>query len=44
VPDCLRLKSSRLGGGLQMAQDYGQQLALKLAQGAGGAMGAEEAS
>jgi flavorubredoxin len=44
VPDCLRLKSSRLGGGLQMAQDYGRQLALKLAQGAGGATGAEEAS
>ena len=31
VPDCLRLKSSRLGGGLQMAQEYGRQLALKLA-------------
>jgi flavorubredoxin len=30
VPDCLRLKSSRLGGGLQMAQEYGRQLAQKL--------------
>lgn len=28
--DCLRLKSSRLGGGLQMAQEYGRQLARKL--------------
>ncbi len=27
----LRLKSSRLGGGVQMAQDYGRQLAQKLA-------------
>lgn len=27
LPDCLRLKSSRLGGGLQMAQEYGRQLA-----------------
>lgn len=31
VADSLRLKSSRLGGGLQMAQDYGRQLAQKLA-------------
>lgn len=29
--DSLRLKSSRLGGGVQMAQDYGRQLAQKLA-------------
>ncbi len=28
--DCLRLKSSRLGGGLQMAHEYGRQLARKL--------------
>lgn len=27
----LRLKSSRLGGGVQMAQDYGRQMAQKLA-------------
>jgi hypothetical protein len=26
----LRLKSSKLGGGLQMAQDYGRQIAKKL--------------
>jgi flavorubredoxin len=31
VADCLRLKSSNLGGGVQMAQDYGRQLAQKLA-------------
>jgi flavorubredoxin len=30
VPDCLRLKSSVLGGGVQMAQDYGRQLAQKI--------------
>jgi flavorubredoxin len=30
VADCLRLKSSNLGGGVQMAQDYGRQLAKKL--------------
>jgi len=30
VADCLRLKSSNLGGGVQMAQDYGRQLAQKL--------------
>jgi flavorubredoxin len=30
VADCLRLKSSLLGGGVQMAQDYGRQLAQKL--------------
>ena len=30
VGDTLRLKSSSLGGGLQMAQDYGRQVAKKL--------------
>jgi len=30
VADCLRLKSSLLGGGVQMAQEYGRQLAQKL--------------
>jgi len=30
VGDTLRLKSSSLGGGLTMAQDYGRQLAAKL--------------
>jgi flavorubredoxin len=30
VPDCLRLKTSSLGGGVQMAQEYGRQLAQKL--------------
>jgi flavorubredoxin len=30
LPDCLRLKSSRLGGGLQMAQEYGRRLAQSL--------------
>lgn len=30
VADSLRLKSSRLGGGVQMAQAYGRQLAQKL--------------
>ena len=30
VGDTLRLKSSSLGGGLQMAQDYGRQIAKKL--------------
>lgn len=30
VADCLRLKSSNLGGGVQMAQEYGRQLAEKL--------------
>jgi flavorubredoxin len=30
VADCLRLKTSNLGGGVQMAQDYGRQLAQKL--------------
>jgi flavorubredoxin len=30
VGDCLRLKSSNLGGGVQMAQEYGRQLAQKL--------------
>ncbi len=30
VGDCLRLKSSSLGGGLQMAQEYGRQVAKKL--------------
>jgi flavorubredoxin len=30
VGDCLRLKSSSLGGGVQMAQEYGRQLARKL--------------
>jgi flavorubredoxin len=30
VGDCLRLKSSSLGGGVNMAQEYGRQLAQKL--------------
>jgi len=30
VADCLRLKTSSLGGGVQMAQDYSRQLAQKL--------------
>jgi NAD(P)H dehydrogenase (quinone) len=30
VSDPLRLKSSTLGGGLQMAQDYGREIAKKL--------------
>jgi flavorubredoxin len=30
VADCLRLKTSNLGGGVQMAQDYGRQLAKQL--------------
>lgn len=30
VGDTLRLKSSSLGGGLQMAQDYGRQIGKKL--------------
>ena len=30
VADCLRLKTSSLGGGVQMAQDYGRQLAKQL--------------
>lgn len=30
VADSLRLKSSNLGGGVQMAQEYGRQLAQKL--------------
>ena len=30
VGDTLRLKSSSLGGGLTMAQDYGRQIAAKL--------------
>jgi flavorubredoxin len=30
VADCLRLKSSTLGGGVQMAQEYGRQIAKKL--------------
>jgi flavorubredoxin len=30
VADCLRLKTSSLGGGVQMAHDYGRQLAQKL--------------
>ena len=29
VGDCLRLKSSSLGGGIQMAQDYGRGIAKK---------------
>jgi len=32
VGDTLRLKSSSLGGGLQMAQDYGREIAKKLDQ------------
>jgi flavorubredoxin len=31
VGNPLRLKSSKLGGGMQMAQDYGRQIATKLA-------------
>jgi len=30
VGDCLRLKSSSLGGGVNMAQEYGRQVAKKL--------------
>ena len=30
VGDTLRLKSSTLGGGLQMAQDYGREIAIKI--------------
>ncbi|MCP4626829.1 MAG: FprA family A-type flavoprotein [bacterium] len=30
VGDTLRLKSSSLGGGLQMAQDYGREIAIKI--------------
>ena len=30
VGDCLRLKSGNLGGGVQMAQEYGRQIAMKL--------------
>lgn len=30
VADTLRLKSSTLGGGIQMAQDYGREIAKKL--------------
>jgi flavorubredoxin len=30
VADCLRLKSSLLGGGVNMAQEYGRQLAQQL--------------
>jgi len=30
VGDCLRLKSGNLGGGVQMAQEYGRQIAKKL--------------
>lgn len=30
VGDCLRLKSSSLGGGIQMAQDYGRGIAKKI--------------
>ena len=30
VSDPLRLKSSSLGGGIQMAQDYGREVAVKL--------------
>jgi flavorubredoxin len=30
VADSLRLKTSNLGGGVQMAQEYGRQLAQKL--------------
>jgi len=30
VPDPLRLKSASLGGGLQMAQDYGRKIAARL--------------
>jgi flavorubredoxin len=32
VADCLRLKTSSLGGGVQMAQEYGRQLAQKLSE------------
>ena len=32
VGDTLRLKSSSLGGGLQMAQDYGREIAKKFAE------------
>jgi len=30
VGDCLRLKSSNLGGGQQMAQDYGREISKKM--------------
>jgi flavorubredoxin len=30
VGDTLRLKSSKLGGGMQMAQDYGREIARKI--------------
>ncbi|MDJ0831744.1 MAG: nitric oxide synthase, partial [Desulfobacterales bacterium] len=30
VSNPLRLKSSKLGGGIQMAQDYGKEIATKL--------------
>jgi hypothetical protein len=30
VGDCLRLKSINLGGGQQMAQDYGREIGKKL--------------
>jgi flavorubredoxin len=30
VADCLRLKSSSLGGGVQMAQDYGRGISKKI--------------
>jgi hypothetical protein len=30
VTSALRLKSSSLGGGIQMAQDYGREIAKKL--------------
>jgi hypothetical protein len=43
APDPLRLKSSRLAGGLQMAQDYGRQLARKLETAAGSPADAKEA-
>ena len=32
IGDTLRLKSSSLGGGLQMAQDYGREIAKKLGE------------
>ena len=32
VGDTLRLKSSSLGGGLQMAQDYGREIAKKIGE------------
>jgi hypothetical protein len=30
VPDPLRLKSMTLGGGIQMAQEYGRQIGKKM--------------